>query len=179
VQSFQASMKYYSFDVENGSPPVFSFTARLPEVFPRNGRFGDLNVRRLTYTLEPGPDQLNNLVLRQCPVLMDMDPDEVSTPLVLARNVKEFSVECWDTNQLAWVTEWDDTNSIPPLVRVSFTLGSRSAEGQAGPDVSLTRVIAPGSGTLPATAQAPGAAPGRGSLVAPGGQQIPQVPPPQ
>jgi len=173
VQSFQASMKYYSFDVENGAEPVLSFTARLPDVFPRSGRFGDYNVRRLTYTVEPGADQLKNLVLRQTPILMDMDPDEKSTPLVLARNIKEFTVECWDTNQMSWATEWDDTNSIPPLVRVTFTLGSRDENGLAGPDLTLSRVVALPCNTLPAGMQMPGGMPGAGGP----GAGIPQVNP--
>ncbi len=172
VQSFQASMKYYSFDVENGSEPVFSFTARLPDVFPRNGKFGDFNVRRLTYSVEPGADQTKNLVLRQRPILMDMDEDEKNTPLVLARNVKEFAIECWDTNQMSWATEWDDTNSIPPLVRVSFTLGSRAENGLDGPDLKLCRVIALPCNTMPGGMQSPGG-PGRG-VPAPG---VPQVNP--
>jgi len=173
VQSFQASMKYYSFDVENGAEPVLSFTARLPDVFPRSGRFGDYNVRRLTYTVEPGADQLKNLVLRQTPILMDMDEDEKTTPLVLARNIKEFTVECWDTNQMSWATEWDDTNSIPPLVRVTFTLGSRDENGLAGPDLTLSRVVALPCNTLPAGMQMPGGMPGAGGP----GAGIPQVNP--
>ena len=173
VQSFQASMKYYSFDVQNGSEPVFSFTARLPDVFPRNGKFGDFNVRRLTYSVEPGADQLKNLVLRQSPILMDMDEDEKSTPLVLARNIKEFTVECWDTNQMSWATEWDDTNSIPPLVRVTFTLGSRDENGLPGPDLTLSRVVALPCNTLPAGMQMPGGMPGAGGP----GAGIPQVNP--
>ncbi len=44
---------------------------------------------------------------------MDMDTDEQAYPLVLARDVSAFTIECWDTNTMEWVTEWDDTNSIP------------------------------------------------------------------
>ena len=76
-----------------------SFTARLPEVFPRDGKFGGFNLRRLTFSVEPGRDSEKDLVLRQNPVLMDMDPDERQTPLVLARDVRKFTVECWDTNK--------------------------------------------------------------------------------
>ena len=47
VQSFQASMQYYSFVVQNGDEPLLSFTARLPDDFPRNGGFGDFNLRRV------------------------------------------------------------------------------------------------------------------------------------
>ena len=51
IQSFQASMKYYTF-VVNDDPPELDFTARLPDNFPRNGKFGDLNVRQLQFTLD-------------------------------------------------------------------------------------------------------------------------------
>jgi len=34
--------------------------------------------------------------------------------------VKTFAIDCWDTNQLDWVQEWNDTNSIPPMLRVDW-----------------------------------------------------------
>ena len=69
-------------------------------------------------------------MLRQKPILLDMDEDEQKNPLVLARYVQTFKVECWDTNQAEWVTEWDNTNSIPPLIRVKLVLGgSDSSSG--------------------------------------------------
>ena len=77
---------------------MLSFTARLPGIFPRNGRFGDFNLRRLTFTVETGKDSEKDLVLRQNPILMEVDPDEQSNPLVLARDVKNFTIECLDTN---------------------------------------------------------------------------------
>ena len=73
-------------------------------------------------------------MLRQNPILMDMDPVEQSTPLVLARNVKDFTIECWDTNALDWATEWISTNSIPPAVRVTLTL-----QGKAAPSACRSR----------------------------------------
>jgi len=153
VQSFQASMKYYSFVVQNGEQPMLSFAARLPEIYPRNGRFGDFNLRRLTFTVEPGPDSEKDLVLRQNPILMDVDSDEQANPLVLARNVQNFVVECWDTNTVKWVDEWDDTNSIPTMVRVNLVLGGNANSQSTGPTLSLTRLIALPSSTLPTVAQ--------------------------
>jgi prepilin-type N-terminal cleavage/methylation domain-containing protein len=152
IQSFQSSMQYYGFYVTNGDSPGLSFVARLPDTFPRNGRF-DSNLRRLTFTVEPPPAGLGydtsekDLVLRQNEILMDMDPDEQADPLVLARKVKSFVVECWDTNAMDWAQEWDDTNSIPPLVRVTLTL-----DGNAS---AITREIAVPSITLPTTEQQP------------------------
>jgi prepilin-type N-terminal cleavage/methylation domain-containing protein len=153
VQSFQASMQYYSF-VVNADPPELDFTSRLPDNFPRNGKFGDLNVRQLQFTLEAGPDSEKDLMLRQKPILLDMDADEQKNPLVLARNVQTFKVECWDTNQAEWTTEWDNTNSIPPLIRVNLVLGGNHHDfGDAGPTLAVTRVIAVPSQTMPAAAQ--------------------------
>lgn len=173
IQSFQAAQKYYWFGVENGSAPVLSFVSHVPEIFPRNGKFINLeskrnfNLRRLTFTLQPGMDGQNSLVLRQCPVLMDPETTEQffheqSEPLELARDVKTFSVECWDTNQLEWVDEWDDTNSIPRMLRVNLVFGG----GNGAPDFSASRIIAVPSSMMPAMLQArapaglPGANPG-------------------
>jgi prepilin-type N-terminal cleavage/methylation domain-containing protein len=151
IQSFQASMSYYSFIVQNGDQPVLSFTSRLPDIFPRNGRFDGFNLRRLTFAVEPGVNNEKNLVLRQNPILMDMDSDEQANPLVLARNVKDFVVECWDTNAMDWVDEWDDTNSIPRMVRVTLTLGDKFSAG-----IPITREIAVPSSTLPTVVQTGG-----------------------
>jgi prepilin-type N-terminal cleavage/methylation domain-containing protein len=154
IQSFQASMQYYTFLVDNGQSPQLSFVARVPDVFPRNGRFGDFNLRRLTFTVEAVSDSEKDLVLRQNPILMDVDPDEQSTPLVLARNVQDFIVECWDTNALDWVDTWDNTNALPPMVRVTLALGSNLKDkSSSGPSLAIAREIAMPSGTMPNSIQ--------------------------
>lgn len=178
IQSFQASMAYYSFIVQNadsGEQPTFSYVSRVPAVFPRNGKFitgeHDFDVRRLTFTVESdkNDDQQKDLVLRQNPILMDMDADEQSYPLVLARNVKDFIVECWDTNQMEWVTEWDDTNSIPPIVRVTLSMGGDPSSTKA--QMSVTREISIESSTVPSIVQTP-----RGQFGGGGGGPQFQVP---
>jgi prepilin-type N-terminal cleavage/methylation domain-containing protein len=162
IQSFQASPQYYSFIVENGDAATLSFAARVPDIFPRNGKFinpntgRDFNLRRLTFSLESAGDAAygeKNLVLRQNPVLTDPDEDEQKYPLVLAKNVRKFIVECWDTNKLDWVDEWDDTNSIPRLLRVNLVLGGNVAAGSAAPDFSVARLFSLPSQTMPAGAQ--------------------------
>jgi len=172
IQSFQASQRYYSFIVANGDAPVLSFASRLPEVFPRNGKFPGLNLRRLTFTLEADPDGAKNLVLRQNPILKDMDEDEQKYPLILARNVKTFIIECWDTNKYDWVDEWDDTNSIPPMLRVGLVLGGNTALGDAAPDYSVVRAFAMPSIMMPTIVQmgvGGGGNPGGGINLAPPG----------
>jgi prepilin-type N-terminal cleavage/methylation domain-containing protein len=167
IQSFQASQKYYSFLVENGESPMLSFASRVPDIFPRNGKFGDFNLRRLTYTLEAGQDGQKNLVLRQNPILMDQDEDEKQFPIVLARNVKSFIIECWGTNtmsqQAEWVTEWENTNSIPSMIRVGLVLGANTANGGGAPDVPVARAFSMPSKMMPAAVQhgAAGGQPGQ------------------
>jgi len=151
IQSFQASMKYYSFVVQNGDQPFLSYTAQLPDTFPRNGKFDGFTLRRLFFTVEPGPGSEKNLVLRQAPVLMDMDRDEQQTPLVLARNVQLFTIECLDPKSGDWVTEWNDTNSIPTEVRINLALAAEANTGRSAP--AVTRLIAIPSVTLPSVLQ--------------------------
>jgi prepilin-type N-terminal cleavage/methylation domain-containing protein len=162
VQSFQASQQYYTFIIQNGDEPLLSFTARLPDDFPRNGRFGDFNMRRVTFTVEPGPDMEKDLVLRQNPILMDMDKDEQEHPLVLARNVKSFTTECWDPTQKDWTDKWDNTNQIPALVRFTLVLGGNTLNhfGDTSPTLSVTRVVGIPSVMVPAAVQSQAAAGG-------------------
>ena len=179
IESFQASLQYYSFVLQNGNQPILSFTARLPGDFPRTGRFIDpitgkyIPVRRLLFTVEPvslpGEAAQNDLVLRQFPLLTGMDQDEQQTPYVLARNVKSFIVEC-STNGMDWTDEWDNTNAIPQLIRVGLVLGGNHADnfGNAAP-VALTRVISVPSQMMPAAVQRPSG----GGLPAP----VPITPP--
>ncbi len=157
IQSFQASQKYYFFEVVGGDAPLLSFASRLPDPFPRNGKFEQVQLRRVTYSLEPGQDGSKNLVLRQNPVLMDMDDNEKQTPLVLARNIKAFQVECWDTNQDEWVTEWDNTNAIPPMLRVSLVFAGDTSGRSSSPDVSNVRVFSMPSSEMPSVVQTGGA----------------------
>jgi hypothetical protein len=164
AQSFQASQQYYTFVVQNGDEPLLSFTARLPGDFLRHGRFGDFNLRRVTFTVEPGPDMEKDLVLRQNPILMDMDKDEQEHPLVLARNVKGFAIECWGPAQKDWSDKWENTNQIPAMVRFTLVLGGNSLNnfGDTSPILSVTRVVAIPSVMVPTAVQ---------SQSAPGGIQ--------
>jgi prepilin-type N-terminal cleavage/methylation domain-containing protein len=159
IQSHQASIYYYLFNIQNGDQPMLSFAAYLPDTFPRNGEFlndtpngeaMDYHLRGLVFSLQQEQDGEKDLVLRQSPILMNMSPSEISTPLVLARNVSDFLIECWDTNSAEWATEWDATNEIPPLVRV--TLGFETPNG---PKQVITREISFPSSTMPSAVQSP------------------------
>ena len=120
---YAANGKWYWFAAENGSDASISFVARLGKSFPRSGKFGDLDVRRVTFALEPGTGMLKQLVLRQSPLLMEMDEDEERNPLVLAQYVKELRFDFWDAQNAKWLDEWNNTNTIPKIVLISLKLG--------------------------------------------------------
>jgi len=176
ARSFDANNKYYTFIGENGAEATLSFVARLPDSFPRSGKFGDFDVRRVTFALEPGPDSAKQLVLRQSPILMDLDRDEKEHPVVIAKDVKEFAMEFWDgrpdnRGTADWLDEWDQTNRIPLMVKVTLQfkgddLGQTVREN--------TKVIGLPAIAMPTIWQRPGGQ--RGStpppgILPPGGQQ--------
>src|SRR5262245_60965193 len=92
IQSFNESIQYYGFVADN-SESTLSFVARLPGSFPRSGRFGDLSTRRVEFKLESGQGFGKQLVLRQAPIVMDFDEDEINHPLVLGKGVEKMSFE--------------------------------------------------------------------------------------
>jgi type II secretion system protein J len=149
VESFVKNANYYSFVGENGSEASLSFVARLAKSFPRSGKFGDLDVRRLTFTVEKATDASRQLVLRQNPVLMDPDVDEKEHPLILAKNVQDFQLQFWDLRLNDWTDEWTQTNQIPKLVMVTLKLSDSPFSTQVHEEI--TRII-----SIPAMAVQPG-----------------------
>jgi prepilin-type N-terminal cleavage/methylation domain-containing protein len=170
AQMFTLNAGYYGFIALNGSEPTLSFVARVPQSFPRSGRFGDFDLRRLTYTVEKDKDGYNSLVLRQQPIIMDLDEDEKNFPLVLARNVKEFSMEFYDPRLRDWVDEWRLTNQLPKLIL--FTLRIRHTDSHNKQTLEETsRIVALPSAGVPQQLQVPNPPP----TVPPGGM-VPGVP---
>jgi prepilin-type N-terminal cleavage/methylation domain-containing protein len=154
AQSYSANLRYYSFVAESGSESSLSFVSRLCDSFPRSRKFGDLNLRRLRFSM----NSERQLVLQQAPLLMDFDLDEVNHPVVLAKNVTEFKAEFWDQKEADWVDEWTATNTMPPMVRVSLSL----AGGPQSSTVSerIVRIISIPATAVSANWQRPVALPG-------------------
>jgi type II secretory pathway pseudopilin PulG len=145
AQSFDLNQAYYGFLAENGSEASLSFVARLPDSFPRNRKFGDLHVRRVTFSVESGAESSHQLVLRQSPLIMELDKDEQEHPLVLAKYITEFKMEFWDTRANDWVDDWRQTNQLPKLVKFYLKLAD-SAQTLHRPQQEITRIV-----NLPAT----------------------------
>ena len=132
TRSFDADGTNYFFIGQNGADANLSFVSKLSASFPRSGKFGDLDVRRVEFSLEQGPDSTKQLVLRQRPLLMEWDKDEKVHPVVIAKDVKKFALEFWDTrppkntvnnnapNTIEWLEEWDETNRLPAMVKITL-----------------------------------------------------------
>jgi type II secretion system protein J len=145
ARSFSADYEYYGFIAENGDDPVLSFVAKLPPDFPRSGRFGNFDVRRLTFSLEPSPDSGRQLVMRQQPLLMEMDIDEKEHPIVLLKNVKTFRMAFRAGAGVVtdWLDEWVYTNQLPREVEVLLETGGSHPLGPRVDQQVLMHVAIP------------------------------------
>ncbi len=179
ARSFAADLEHYGFEAEDGDDAMLSFAAYLPQSFPRSGKFGDFNVRRVIFSLENAPEGGRQLVLRQFPVLMDMDEDEQNHPLVLGKNVEKMTIEFWDARKADFVEKWDQTNSLPQMVKVTleFSDPNQRYNYSAQHDV-VARVVKIPTTTVPVIWQTPNKPGGNPAqpvpIVRPG-----QPPPPQ
>jgi general secretion pathway protein J len=147
VVAFGANQRYYGFVSDNGLDGSLSFVTRLSSPsFPRAGKFCGLDVRRVTFTAEPGPDGKRQLVLRQAPLLMELDEDEQKYPLVLLKDVKDFRTEFWDVRAHEWTDEWKTTNLLPVMVKVTVKVGDNNPRSSQVRE-QITRVVSlPSSG---------------------------------
>ena len=146
AQIFQKNSDYYGFIAENGDEPTLSFVARLAPSFPRSGKFGDLDVRRLEFSIQRGIDSPRELVLRQRPLLMDFDGEEKDNPLILAKNVRAFEMHFYDKDKRPtgdtpddWPDEWTQTNKLPTLVAVTLKIGDNASASSA--EEVITRIV--------------------------------------
>jgi type II secretory pathway pseudopilin PulG len=136
-----ANLQYYAFltDTENKFAAL-SLAARLPANFPGSGLFGDNVMRRVTFDVE-NVDGTNNLVMNQSPLLEALNDDNPPYPITLARDVNVFMLEFWSTQDNEWVTSFDQTNSFPPMIRVTLGVG-RSHDNPDIPYDLIIRTIA-------------------------------------
>ncbi len=181
---FVVNNKYYSFLAENGDEPSLSFVARLSKDFPRSGNFGDFDLRRLFFSVEPGPYGSRQLVMRQIPIMMDLNSgsdnriivDEKNHPVVLAKNVREFKFLLWDQQHNDWVDEWKLTNQLPRGIIVTLRLADTARSGSAQEEI--TRIISLPASGVPPMWQMPRGMPGMPGMPGPGGIPPPGITPP-
>lgn len=184
---FQANLPLYTTAVDtSGEFAALSLVSRLPRSFPGGGFFGDLVVRRVTFTVETAGDGTNDLVLRQLPLLQSETADEETHSIILARDVSLFTLEFLaqpgarnirpSAASGEWLTEWPYTNALPWVVRFTLAFG-RNVDSQGRPrdlavrTVLLPSVVVPGAssaGSLPPMQGQPGTVPPPGTPGGPG-----------
>lgn len=192
TQLYTENLRYYNFiaDTSDSKFAWLSLTARLPASFPGSGLFGDQVVRRVTFSVEPGPDGTKQLIMTQIPLLLVTNADVSAYPITLAKDVNLFVLEFWDTQLNDWTDELLTTNQIPKLVRISLGLGLVGNTHQ--PAEIASRIIAMPSVAVTTDIQQPARQPGgangsggvggggtrggkgeRGTTLPPGGQGQP------
>jgi hypothetical protein len=176
VQMFGANAHLYAFFADTkGDYASLSFVSRLPASFPDSGLFGDKIVRRVTFSVEPGPDG-NQLVMYQMPLLAKENAEQKPFPIVLARDISLFTVEFLDPKGTKWLGDWDNTNALPKMVRVTLGVG-RTRQFSAHPSEVYTRIVSMASTVVSREYQMGGPAPPMTpGVVPPAGVPLPGTP---
>jgi len=167
----------YAFEADTSTDfGALSFVARLPGSFPGSGFFGDQVVRRVTFSVEAGRDGVNQLMLRQRPLLQTNVLAEEEHAILLAREVSVFLLEfCQGRgNTVEWVPEWRATNQLPQQVRFALAFGHQRADPSRPKDVAVRTVSLPSVVVPPPLQMGAGAA--AAGVAGPGAPGVPGAP---
>ena len=141
---FQDNIKYYYFiaDSMGSHGGELSMTCRLPADFLGMGFLDpNLRLRRVDFFTRPSPEGGDELVMAHSPILIETNsPDTAPYSIVLAKDVSRFEIELMDPKKNEWVSTWDNTNSLPTLVRVTLGLGKLSHNSSTPQDLA-SRII--------------------------------------
>lgn len=140
---YTANIRDYAFVADTSGDYAFvSMVARLPASFPGVGRYGDQYVRRVSFSIQPGKDHGNELVMTQAPMLLETNSSMEAYSMVLARDVSMFRLSFYDQRKGEWLDEWKYTNQLPKLVQIGLGLGKKPGRSEPG-DVVTTIVSLP------------------------------------
>ncbi|HVR36062.1 MAG TPA: prepilin-type N-terminal cleavage/methylation domain-containing protein [Methylomirabilota bacterium] len=149
---FNENGRHYQFIADtSGDFPYLSLVSRVPSSFPGGGMYGDLRLRRITFSVEASDDRQPVLVMRQIPLLWETNSVVEPYEIILARNVESFLLEFWDSQNEDWVEEWTASNSLPAMVRVALAVGGRTQSRTQGspPQLTVRAVALPAQAVLP------------------------------
>lgn len=111
---------------------VTSGTAFLPPDSPLvNG------LHRLSVTVDSQNGE-RGLVVRAWPHLAEDMDERDAEPWLVCPGVKEFECEWYDFETKDWSSDWEETNSLPKLVRVTLTMERRKDFDE---DLELQRLV--------------------------------------
>lgn len=142
AQLFSGNIRHYWFLADTSEDfAKLSFVARLPFSFPGSGLFGAQTVRRVTFEVEPGPKQQQQLVLKQTPLLEPPEAAAKPYSIVLAPDIKRFQIEFLETNRFEWIPEWRFTNQLPRMVRVTLAFGQKGKTSLKPEDIIVQNIL--------------------------------------
>lgn len=136
---FKSKPEAYGFWLESrgGSMPRDKFswvTSSSAFVGPRSPFAGQLH--RLEVTIDDGPNG-EGFTARAWPQLADLDEVEPEE-WTISTKVKGLMCEVYDWENETWDTKWEDTNSLPSLLRVTVYLEPVEKYGEP---MKLSRLV--------------------------------------
>ena len=135
------NINFYAFLTDTSGKFAFlSMASRLPADFPGSGLFGDAVMRRVTFDVEKGPDNQDDLIMNQYPLLMITSDQYPPYPITLARDVTAFNLEFWSPTEEDWMTEFGATNDFPPMIRITIAVGHNAIDPSIPYEI-ITRVV--------------------------------------
>lgn len=138
------NIQYYAFISDTSEKfASLSVAARLPSAFLGSGYFGDQVMRRVSFEVKTGSDGTNDLVMTQTQLLAAPDPDNTPYSITLARDVTVFMLEFWSQQDGDWVVSWDQTNALPPAVRVTLGVGHSADHPDVPYDYTVRTITIP------------------------------------
>ncbi len=137
---FNNNTNYAFISDTSGTFAAVSLVGHLSDSFPGGGRFEGERVRRVTFTVEAGPDGTPALMMQQNSMLAaDLESHE-AYPILLAKEITLFTLEFWDLRKHEFSPEWLTPRQLPQLVRITLGFGVRKF-GRSEPDEIVTRVV--------------------------------------
>lgn len=112
---------------------VTSGTAFLPPDSPLKD-----GLHRLSVTVEGSRGGGRGLAVRAWPHLAEETDGKDVEPWIVVPDVRGFSCEWYDFEEDGWSQEWEETNSLPKVLKVSLTMEPR---GKDGDPVTLQRIV--------------------------------------
>jgi hypothetical protein len=99
-------------------------------------------LRRVTFDVEKDAEQKLNLVMTQSPLLAIPGDQNPPKSIVLARDVSAFVLEFWSPKEDDWLTDFELTNEVPPMIRVTLGTGHSTRDPRIPLDI-VSRVVVP------------------------------------
>ena len=138
------NIQYYAFIADTSQPKFasLSFAARLPASFLYSGYFGEDVMRRVVFDVQKAPDNRDDLILTQYPILAVTSEQNPPKSITLARDVSAFVLEFWSPTEQDYLSEFLPTNDMPPMIRITLAIGHSANDASIPFDV-IQRVVAP------------------------------------